>query len=33
MSANDLKHDRCLIVIPCLNEARHIEALIAKLAR
>lgn len=31
MSANDLKHDRCLIVIPCLNEARHIEALIAKL--
>lgn len=31
MSANDLKHDRCLIVIPCLNEARHMETLIAKL--
>ncbi len=32
MNANDPRHARCLIVIPCLNEARHIEALIAKLA-
>lgn len=32
MNADDLRHGRSLIVIPCLNEARYIEALIAKLA-
>lgn len=31
MNADTPKHARCLIVIPCLNEARHIEGLIAKL--
>lgn len=32
MNAHDLNHGRSLIVIPCLNEAKYIEALIAKLA-
>ena len=32
MNADNLKHGRSLIVIPCLNEAKYIEALIAKLA-
>jgi succinoglycan biosynthesis protein ExoA len=32
MTADDLTHGRSLIVIPCLNEAKFIEALIGKLA-
>ncbi|MEZ2218438.1 glycosyltransferase family 2 protein [Rhizobium sp. RCC_161_2] len=31
MKTGDPKHMRCLIVIPCLNEEKHIEPLIAKL--
>jgi succinoglycan biosynthesis protein ExoA len=31
MNADNLKHGRSLIVIPCLNEAKYIEALIIKL--
>jgi succinoglycan biosynthesis protein ExoA len=31
MKADDLKRGRSLIVIPCLNEAKYIESLIAKL--
>ena len=31
MKADNLTHGRSLIVIPCLNEAKYIEALIAKL--
>ncbi|CAN7527432.1 glycosyltransferase family 2 protein [Pararhizobium sp. LjRoot235] len=31
MKADDLKHGRSLIVIPCLNEAKYIEPLIARL--
>lgn len=33
MMADKLKSVRCLIVIPCLNEARHIEDVIANLDR
>lgn len=33
MMADKLKSVRCLIVIPCLNEARHIEDVIANLER
>ncbi|MBB4010584.1 glycosyltransferase family 2 protein [Allorhizobium taibaishanense] len=33
MTADKLKSVRCLIVIPCLNEEKHIEGVIANLAR
>ena len=33
MMADKLKSVRCLIVIPCLNEAKHIEDVIANLER
>lgn len=33
MMADQLKSVRCLIVIPCLNEAKHIESVIANLER